>query len=645
MPLRVELARWTLRAALAATLVVALITPVDARAAASSLYVDPAGVSGPCDNSRDLTVVQNPATPLCTVERAFALAPAGARIVLRTGVYPKVVLTGNAGREADVTIMPAPSESPQLGALALDRTSRVRVDGLRSGKVDIGGSASHVAITNSTLTGGVVLRAGARDVRLAGNDVSAPRGNAIIFSASATTTTVDNVEIRRNYFHDVGVAAVNARRFRSLEIVENEFERVRSWDGVVHADVIRTFAGGSGLVVRGNYIHDNAAIGFFIKDGRVSDVVFENNVVVGTQRHCAISIYYADRVAIRNNTVVDNFCGIVFAGAVTGVDLSNNLANGFKVSGSVTWLREDYNLFQTGAGTGTHTIRGGELFVNRAARDYRLAPGSAAIDAALSEGAPDADLVATPRADDPATFDRGEGPSTFYDIGAYELGAASVAPARGPGSVPGPVDEPGAPVAEPEPPAVEPPAVEPPAVEPPAVEPPAVEPPPGAPVDDPEPPAVEPPPTAPEPIAPEPIAPEPSLPSPPSASRPPAGASDSAAQAAAAPPTSIPLLLVQDGGPVSLGLVVEPAGLPAALPATPAATKRARRGRSCPPRRAGRGRRARRVAKRRAPSRRRARARRPMAVRDCARRSAQRQGRIGQHRLRPPGALRREPYS
>ena len=414
----------------------ALIAPADAPAATASLYVDPAGVGGRCDDRRSLSAAQNPATPLCTVARAFALAPAGARIVLRRGLYPRVVLSGNAGRDSVVTIAPAAGESAQLASFAVDRTSRVRLDGVRSGAVEMGAAASNIAVTNSTLTSGVVLRAGARDVQLAGNDVSAPRSNGIIFSASAKTTTVENVEIRRNYFHDIGVAAVNARRFRNVEIAQNEFERVSSWDGVVHSDVIRTYAGGTGLVVRGNYIHDNAAIGFFIKDGRVSDVVFENNVVVGTQRHCAISIYDVDRIAIRNNTVVDNFCGIAFGGAATAVDLSNNIAYGFKVSGSVTWLREDHNLFQSRAGTGTNTLLGGEVFVNRAARDYRLAPGSAGIDAALSEGAQDTDLVATQRADDPATVDRGAGPSTFYDIGAYELGATSVAPARGPGSVP-----------------------------------------------------------------------------------------------------------------------------------------------------------------------------------------------------------------
>lgn len=64
-------------------------------------------------------------------------------------------------------------------------------------------------------------------------------------------------------------------------------------------------------------------------------------------------------------------------------------------------------------------------FVDAAADDYRLAPGSPCIDAgdnaALTPVTDDTDLARRPRlTDDPHTPDRGRGPAPVVDVGAYE---------------------------------------------------------------------------------------------------------------------------------------------------------------------------------------------------------------------------------
>ena len=61
------------------------------------------------------------------------------------------------------------------------------------------------------------------------------------------------------------------------------------------------------------------------------------------------------------------------------------------------------------------------LFVNPALGNYHLSPGSPAIDAGTSAGAPTSDLECLERVDDPATPNTGMGAFPFYDLGAFEF--------------------------------------------------------------------------------------------------------------------------------------------------------------------------------------------------------------------------------
>lgn len=62
-------------------------------------------------------------------------------------------------------------------------------------------------------------------------------------------------------------------------------------------------------------------------------------------------------------------------------------------------------------------------FANPGEGDFHLQPGSPAIDAGTSNGAPSTDLEGRPRHDDPSTPNTGEGAVRYYDIGAFEYGS------------------------------------------------------------------------------------------------------------------------------------------------------------------------------------------------------------------------------
>lgn len=94
----------------------------------------------------------------------------------------------------------------------------------------------------------------------------------------------------------------------------------------------------------------------------------------------------------------------------------NDIVDRFE-PGDRSWFRaEDHNLFADGNGDGAHDISRAPRF----AAGWRLAAGSAGIDAAESGGAPARDRVGHPRIDDSAVPDRVSGPNRFTDMGAYE---------------------------------------------------------------------------------------------------------------------------------------------------------------------------------------------------------------------------------
>ena len=344
------------------------------------VYVDPQGIGGVCDDQGRGRRARSPETPICSLPLALAIARKGEDIIVREGTYPALAVTGDRTRARGITVRGYKDERPQFRSITIEGRRPVQLSRLTAaGSVVVGEGAANVTIRESTLKTGVKLDSGSRDIVIEANRIQSPVGTGVFFSSGSTRPPIVDVRIARNRFEEIGTVGVNARNFRRVLIEGNDMSGVRSHDGDVHPDVIRTYDGGRGLVIRGNRIHHNAAQGIFIKDGRVFDLTIENNEIVRNEGgFYGINIYDVDGLRIVNNTIADNRLGVVFQGDARRVELVNNILQSLGSTGKVDWRVNENNLVLSARGDQkTAEVR----FESPGEMDYRLAPGSAGIDA------------------------------------------------------------------------------------------------------------------------------------------------------------------------------------------------------------------------------------------------------------------------
>lgn len=273
--------------------------------------------------------------------------------------------------------------------------------------------------------------------------------NAVEIPCDGGDCDVDGVVIRGNRFQDIGSDGVHlgtfGRNIRNVSIEDNDFTTrpnigenaidIKGVDGpvVVSGNVIHGFrtckgdcsgANGEGIVVHSrdgpatnviierNLIYDNE-IGVMISRGSAGHppvgIVIRNNWIFDNLRQ-GIRVKYPHSVKIYNNTLVDNGATNLYIGNADSVDGSrcefkNNLFVGSGQMGAMessAGCMGDHNaLFSLG------DVR----FVDAAAKDFRLAEGSPAIDQGM-------DL----RPDVTDDMDGGGRPAgSAFDLGAYEF--------------------------------------------------------------------------------------------------------------------------------------------------------------------------------------------------------------------------------
>jgi hypothetical protein len=419
----------------------------------ATIYVDRASLGGACSDARGAAAAAAPATPLCSISRALAAAPAGAKVLVRAGSYP--ALSAGGSRGATVTVAAYGAESVSLPRISVaNGAGFLRFQGLhltgagRGPAFTVGDHAHDIQLVSSEVDDAddaIIVRPGASNVLFEGNDISsrAPGAtNGGIGLAFASTSTlpgsppgeendppISDVTIASNHFHDIGIDAIRPSNFVNLVVEGNDIEGVK--ENGEHCDVLQVTFGGRGFIFRDNYIHDNQGQGLFIKDGEVTDALVENNVFVHNSLEITVQFYDTVNLTLVNNTVWDNESNVLLRAGIRNVVVRNNLLQRLDVDSigeAAANVHEDYNLIGGGnwGARGPHDVRGAPKFVNAAGDDYRLAPGSRGVDAGTAEDAPPFDKACRSRYDAPAP-NTGAGDPAYVDLGALELSPSSTA--------------------------------------------------------------------------------------------------------------------------------------------------------------------------------------------------------------------------
>ena len=255
---------------------------------------------------------------------AFADASAGETVCLASGDFGS--FSGGV-KTGMVVVQPEPGAEPRL-AIAFEGVANVWIDGVTVTEASIGGASRNVTISNSRFTGLAVVHADQMtDARIlldanlhAGIDTCLEcfQGRVHVEGDSGSRS---GVKIANSLFKGGNSDGVRADA-NGVEIVGNEFTGLKDQDPL-HTDPIQIY-GGTNVVIRGNFIHDNdVSAGIMMADGGRGNLV-EGNVISGTESTWAMTWYSDDGSVIRHNTFVDGACrfnqpcGVINIGAKEG---------------------------------------------------------------------------------------------------------------------------------------------------------------------------------------------------------------------------------------------------------------------------------------------------------------------------------------
>jgi Bacterial Ig domain/Right handed beta helix region/Bacterial Ig-like domain len=265
------------------------------------------------------------------------------------------------------------------GALTLNTSKAapgVIVQAANPGKASLNGvdlSGAGITISQFMITpgssaqgSGVVMRPGASRMVVDHNDFNIAGDDFGVF-LYGDNGAISDVVIRGNRFHGSQVGdAIRLHNFRNVQVLDNEFQDVNE-DGN-HNDVLQTVHGGSNVVFKGNYVHDNHdGQGFFVKDGQVNGVqVLDNLFVREPGRGREISVQEASNVLIDHNTGWQVDQTLALTGPISGsCAITNNV-----------WSRALENpCNQSG-----NVIGGSPAFYDSGHDDYRMQAGGAGVD-------------------------------------------------------------------------------------------------------------------------------------------------------------------------------------------------------------------------------------------------------------------------
>lgn len=268
------------------------------------------------------------------------------------------------------------------------------------GAVTLGGvnvSGGGVAVERF-VTGSINVSSTANGVALRHNSIS---GGAYVIGS--TSSHAKNVEFSGNLIKPKTGSGEKdtfmVQRFEGLRIEGNQIW-VADEDGG-HNDGLQTVWGGRGLIFKGNWIRGGAGSqGFFIKDGEVTNVTFEDNLVAGRPSKApyagsplqffdvvpssADPFYTGYGMLIRHNTIWSN-PNIVYARECQNkkIAVELNVLDGWSApdgtSCILSELTQDYNVVTSGTigRRGAHDTSSAPTFVDSANQDWQITSSSA----------------------------------------------------------------------------------------------------------------------------------------------------------------------------------------------------------------------------------------------------------------------------
>ncbi len=142
---------------------------------------------------------------------------------------------------------------------------------------------------------------------------------------------VRHVKIVGNRIARPDTDAIFMGNYRHIRVEGNEITGVI--ENGNHNDALQSVYGGDDLVFRGNYVHDNQGQGFFIKDGRATNVEVSNNLFVRTTGPLwQLQLYRTIGAVIKRNTAWNSEAPFILEGTDNRrVVVRNNVLNGMYV--------------------------------------------------------------------------------------------------------------------------------------------------------------------------------------------------------------------------------------------------------------------------------------------------------------------------
>jgi hypothetical protein len=329
------------------------------------------------------------ATSAATLASEFDAAKGGQTICLAAGSYG----TFPAGpKPATVTVRSRSGQSASM-ALAFDKADNVKVDSVTVTGADIGAASRNVTVSHSRFTGLAAIHVG----RVANSNILFDHNTHVdidtcrsCFSGRVHVDPVgqqpSGVTISNSLFDGGNSDGIRADAV-GVRLIGNEFRNLRDQDPF-HTDPIQIY-GGTRIVIRGNYFHDNqVASAIMMADGGSHNIV-EDNVIGAGDYAWALTWNSDDGSIISHNTFDDGACASgVRCGIVSiatkpgdpvgqGTIIRDNVLGGVGDGNAHATFTADHNLSRT-AIPGTANITGLPTYVGP--RDsfagHRLAPRS-----------------------------------------------------------------------------------------------------------------------------------------------------------------------------------------------------------------------------------------------------------------------------